>query len=41
MSHEGNDEVKEGKMDLLQRDLEAFVMKRMKPFNKCMIGSLF
>src|SRR6185312_7643374 len=27
MSHEGNDEVKEGKMDLLQGDLEAFVMK--------------
>jgi len=28
MSHEGNDEVIEGKMDLLQGDLEAFVMKK-------------
>ena len=28
MLHEGNDEVKEGKMDLLQGDLEAFVMKK-------------
>ncbi|RLN07834.1 hypothetical protein C2845_PM11G11040 [Panicum miliaceum] len=28
MSHESNDEVKEGKMDLLQGDLEAFVMKK-------------
>ena len=28
MSHEGNDEVKEGKMDLLQGELEAFVMKK-------------
>ena len=28
MSHEGNDEVKEGNMDLLQGDLEAFVMKK-------------
>ena len=28
MSHEGNDEVKEGKIDLLQGDLEAFVMKK-------------
>jgi len=41
MSHEGNDEVKEGKMDLLQGELKAFVMKKKKPFNKCMIGSLF
>ncbi|XP_039834532.1 uncharacterized protein LOC120695316 [Panicum virgatum] len=28
MSHEGNDEVKEKKMDLLQVELEAFVMKK-------------
>jgi len=28
MSHEGNDEVKEGKMDLLQGELESFVMKK-------------
>jgi len=28
ISHEVNDEVKEGKMDLLQGDLEAFVMKK-------------
>jgi len=28
MSHEENDEVKEGKMDLLQGDLEAIIMKR-------------
>ena len=28
MSHEGNDEVKEKKMDLLQGELEAFVMKK-------------
>ena len=30
MSHEGNDEVKEGKIDLLQEDLEAFVIKKDK-----------
>ena len=28
MSHEGNEEVKEGKIDLLQGELEAFVMKK-------------
>ena len=28
MSHEGNDEVKEGKMNLLQGELESFVMKK-------------
>ena len=28
MSHEGNEEVKEGKMDLLQGELEAFAMKK-------------
>ena len=28
MSHEGNEEVKEGKLDLLQGELEAFVMKK-------------
>ena len=28
MSHEGNDEVKEGKIDLLQGELESFVMKK-------------
>ena len=28
MSHEGNDEVKEGKMDLLQGELESFVMEK-------------
>ena len=28
MSHEGNDEVKEGKMDLFQGELESFVMKK-------------
>ncbi|KAA3438969.1 Pectinesterase [Gossypium australe] len=28
MAHEGSDEVKEGKVDLLQGELEAFVMKK-------------
>ena len=41
MSHEGNDEVKEGKMDFLLGELEAFVMKKDETVQKCMIGSPF
>ena len=41
MSHEGNDEVKEGKIDLLQGDLEAFVMKKDETVQQMHDGSHF
>ena len=37
MAHEGSDEVKEGKVDLLQGELEAFIMKKDELCKRCMI----
>ena len=41
MSHKGNDEVKEGKMDLLHGELEAFVMKKDETVQQMHDGSHF